>query len=92
MLFKYNGSDSGLMYKYLYSPLAVWCVDRTSEKIAPNVITLVGFIFTVIPFIYLFTHCGTQFGSNAEPIDRWFFLAVFCCYFIYRLLDEMDGK
>ena len=59
MMFKYNGSDRGYMYIYMYNPLAVWCVDHISDKIAPNVITLVGFMFTFVPFVYMFSCYGT---------------------------------
>jgi ethanolaminephosphotransferase len=90
--FKYVGSDSGLMYKYFYCPLAIWCVDHTPKWIAPNVITLVGFMFTVGPFIYMFTVYGTQFGLYATKIDHWFYLVIAVTYFFARLLDEMDGK
>ena len=83
------------MYVYLYNPLALWLVDRTPEWIAPNVITLVGFLFSVVPFIVFFALFGTHL-YNEEPatfkIPRWVFAFEALCYFMYRILDEMDGK
>lgn len=52
-------------------------------------ITLIGFFCTLVPFILLFSLYGTDFEG---PVPAWwcFFEAVM--YFMYRLLDEMDGK
>ena len=57
--FKYNGSDTGLMYIYFYNPLATWVIDHTPEWLAPNLITLIGFMFTFGPFVYMVHTYGT---------------------------------
>ena len=90
--FKYDGSDTGIFYKIFWNPLALWCVDHISENIAPNVITLLGFGFTVVPFTYCSLVFGTQIGNNAEQFPPWMILTIGVSYFLYRLLDEMDGK
>jgi ethanolaminephosphotransferase len=46
-------------------------------------------MFTVVPFVYLFTAYGANFTT---PIDPAFCFINGICYFLYRLLDEMDGK
>lgn len=56
---------------------------------SPNLITLVGFMFTVIPLCVLFGIYGATFD---EPAPRWFCFAEAFFYFMYRILDEMDGK
>ena len=57
--FKYAGGDTGYGYIYFWSPLAIWCVNRTPEFLAPNLITFVGFLFVLVPFVYTFTVYGT---------------------------------
>jgi len=46
-------------------------------------------MFTVIPFIVVFSVYGTDFTGKV-PI--WFQFSVAFSYFFYRILDEMDGK
>jgi len=53
--FKYSGGDSGFAYRYFFNPAATYLVECIPDWIAPNVLTLVGFLFTVIPFVVLFT-------------------------------------
>ena len=91
-IFKYNGSDSGIAYRLFYNRAALWCVDHISENIAPNVLTLFGFIFTLVPFLFMFAYYGTDFGAYSKPIDNWFIICLAFFYFTYRMLDEMDGK
>lgn len=46
-------------------------------------------MFTVVPFILLFTLFGCDFSG---PVASWWCILEAFCYFAYRLLDEMDGK
>ena len=57
--FKYSGSDSGIMYRIFYCRVSIWCVNHISEDIAPNVLTLIGFLFTLVPFVFFFSYYGT---------------------------------
>ena len=86
---KYSGSDAGITYKWCYSPLATKLVTYLPDWIAPNVLTLIGFVNTLIPMILLFTVAG--FDLMGEVPQWWFFVQA-VCYFIYRVMDEMDGK
>lgn len=93
--YKYAGGDRGLMYIYFYNPMAMWLVGRIPEWIAPNVITLAGFIFSAVPFALIFGIFGTHLYNEdpAKPeVPDWVPLAEGICYFMYRMLDEMDGK
>ena len=94
-MYKYAGGDSGLVYIYFYNPVSKWLVDRIPESIAPNLITLIGFMFTLGPFLCAFIFYGTRFESE-EPVYEampsiFFYLSAFA-YLAYRMLDEMDGK
>jgi ethanolaminephosphotransferase len=88
--YKYAGGDNGIAYKLFFNPFALWLVDRIPVWIAPNLLTLIGFMFTLIPFIILFKDYGLNFEQEGVPSQMYFAMGV--SYFIYRMLDEMDGK
>jgi ethanolaminephosphotransferase len=91
--YKYAGGDQGLMYIYFYNPIATKFVNYLPEFLAPNVITLVGFMFSSLPFFVLFSNFGTNLENDQErPITKWFFFLAAFCYFMYRMFDELDGK
>ena len=63
------------------------------DWIAPNVITLTGFLVMLIPIITLFTVFGTSLGDEEKkPLPQWIFFLQAICFMGYRMLDEMDGK
>ena len=80
------------MYRYFYNPLASRLVEKIPEWIAPNLITLTGFLFSAVPFAAIFAVFGTHFYNEGPKIPSWLFFAEAVCYFLYRMLDEMDGK
>jgi phosphatidylglycerophosphate synthase len=90
--YKYAGGDFGLMYVYFYNPVARWLVEKIPEWIAPNLITLAGFLFSAFPFVAIFVVFGTHFYNEEPKIPGWVFFAEAVCYFLYRMLDELDGK
>lgn len=54
---------------------------------------MAGFFFSLLPFVLLFSMCGTHMQDQpGKEIPRWFFILEAICYFCYRMLDEMDGK
>mmetsp|Transcript_26257 Transcript_26257/g.18623 ORF Transcript_26257/g.18623 Transcript_26257/m.18623 type:complete len:201 (+) Transcript_26257:171-773(+) len=81
--------DAGIAYKHFWSPLANWAVQKLPEDLAPNTITLVGFLHGLLPLIILYSCVGLQMVGE---IPQWFFFLQFYCFFMYRLFDEMDGK
>jgi hypothetical protein len=54
-------------------------------------LTIIGFAFTIGPYIWLVVAYGTQM-VNVTTIPLWFFWVEFVAYFWARMLDEMDGK
>ena len=88
-LHKYSGSDEGFTYIYFYSPVATRLVECLPDWLAPNVITLLGFVHTIIPLTILFT--VADFDLVGE-VPNWFCFLQAWCYFAYRMFDEMDGK
>ena len=59
--YKYQGGDSGIMWKYFYNPASKRLVEFLPEWLAPNLITLFGFIVITLPFAVLFGCYGTHF-------------------------------
>lgn len=91
--YRYKGGDEGLMYIYFYNPVASRTVELLPDWLAPNAITLIGFIFSALPFCVLFGFYGTKFENDPEnPVPNWFFFLEAFCYFMYRFMDECDGK
>ncbi len=86
---KYSGCDEGLLYIWFYNPVATKLVSYLPDYIAPNLLTLIGFIHTVVPVVVMFTMWGFDLLG---PVPRWFFFFQAWCYFAYRMFDEMDGK
>ncbi|GMI49056.1 hypothetical protein TrCOL_g4051 [Triparma columacea] len=102
--YKYSGSDLSLTYKYILSPLAQKCVDLfTPRSVAPNTITLTGFLLIIIAYIIMWFYapdvagsvlCKTNHDDCVETgsVPRWVFLANAVALLVYQTLDNMDGK
>ena len=53
--YKYVGKDLSLLYKYIFGPQAQFLVDNFFPLwLAPNLITLIGFQFILIPHLILY--------------------------------------
>jgi len=79
----------GIAYIYFYDPVARKLVSFLPESIAPNTITFLGFLHTIIPAIILYTAIGASLYGD---LSTWFIFFQAWCFFAYRMLDEMDGK
>lgn len=55
----------------------------------PNTITLVGFAFNMSTVISLFVVYGIEMQGE---VSRWWYLYGAFSYFMYRIMDELDGK
>lgn len=87
--YKYKGGSDSLAYIYFWAPLAQWIVDHIFPRwLAPNVITLTGFVFYLLAFI-------VQMILSPDlqtPLPTWIFIVLQVTLFIYQLLDNCDGK
>ena len=86
---KYSAADKGILYLWFYNPISAKLVICLPDWIAPNLITTIGFVHTVIPLCVLF---AVDDFTLLGPVPRWFCFLQAYCYFAYRMLDEMDGK
>jgi ethanolaminephosphotransferase len=85
--FKYQGGNLSLSYNYLWSPIAEKILEYTPITIAPNTITVFGFLLhtfaTIILCLYL------PFSSDAPG---WALFLYGFCVCAYQMLDNVDGK
>lgn len=87
---KYSGSDAGLSYIYFYNPVSKWIVANViPEWLAPNTLTLIGFVHSFGPLVLMFIIGGFNL---VEPLPWWWYVVQAWCYLVYRLFDEFDGK
>jgi len=88
--YKYSGSDASLLYKHFFSPCAQFLVDHVIPPwLAPNVITLVGFMCTLIPhLIVLFGYSADLYGD----VPAWLCFVAAFGQLVYMILDNADGK
>lgn len=57
--------------------------------LAPNLITLAGFAFILLPHLV----SVIAYGNETEgPVDGWFCVLTGVSFFVYNTLDNIDGK
>lgn len=87
--YKYSGCDLSLYYEYFASPLANWLThNMTPVWLAPNVITLTGFVLVLVWHAVIFFHAPLM----SEAMPSWVGFGAAATTFIYQTLDNMDGK
>uniref|UniRef100_A0A8D0C4D1 Cholinephosphotransferase 1 n=1 Tax=Salvator merianae TaxID=96440 RepID=A0A8D0C4D1_SALMN len=65
-----------------------WLVERTPLWMAPNAITLGGFVLNVLPMLALIACCPTA----TEEAPFWLLFLCALGLFVYQSLDAIDGK
>jgi len=91
--YQYRGADYSLLYRFILSPLAGFCVDKLVPKgVAPNSITLFGLFLMITAYlIYWYFVPSLDIEDNEYP-PRWIFLWNGMAMLLYQTLDNMDGK
>jgi phosphatidylglycerophosphate synthase len=86
--YKYSGSDNSILAKLFLRRFWNFLIEYVPIRIAPNVITLVGFIFELFSFIlsFILSH------GLATPLPFWACLMNGISLFIYQTLDNLDGR
>ena len=57
--------------------------------LAPNVVTLVGYLVNFIPTILV----NVYYGSSLEGrVDNWYCWSIAITFAIYSIMDNCDGK
>ena len=85
--FAYKGKDLSITYEYLWSPLADKMLLFTPPYLAPNTLTLAGFLINVLGTVTLCLQ-----GPFNAPAPTWALVFYGFCVFTYQMLDNLDGK
>lgn len=88
--YRYIGGDNSYVYAYILSPIANFCVNYlVPEWLAPNLITLLGFLCILIPHFIVFG----MFPDKLEgDVPIWLCLILGVLHLVYMNFDNMDGK
>ena len=86
--YKYASTNTSIWYHYVSGPFSAWLVDLLPPYVAPNVLTLIGFVCTLLAYALVWYWCPTF----SEEAPSWVWITVAALLFLYRTLDNMDGK
>jgi len=92
--YKYSAIDTSPLSKYVMHPFWNACVKICPMWLAPNLLTFVGFLFTVANWVLL-THYDYYYyaSSSGYPhVPDWVWLACAINHFLAHTLDGIDGK
>jgi len=87
--YQYKCQTDSLVYRYIMGPLANFNVKFMPMSLAPNTITLIAFVFNIIPHLMMIYYSGE---SLSVDVPRWLCLFTGICQFLYMHFDNMDGK
>ncbi|XP_043717320.1 choline/ethanolaminephosphotransferase 1-like [Telopea speciosissima] len=86
--YKYSGVDHSYLAKYVLQPFWRSCVNLFPLWMAPNMITLTGFMFLLISALL-----GYVYSPRLDsPPPRWVHFAHGLLLFLYQTFDAVDGK
>jgi len=85
--YRYSGEDHSLIYQYIVCPLSTKICNILPRSIAPNVLTLLGLISSVVAYMIIAFYCP----YFSEPAPSWVYFVSSALILIYLFLDAMDG-
>jgi ethanolaminephosphotransferase len=86
--YKYSGVDHSLTSKYILKPFYTNVVIKCFPMwMAPNLITLSGFMFVIINFITMLWYNPTL----DQDCPRWVYFLQALGLFLYQTFDAVDG-
>lgn len=89
LLYKYTAQDRSLTYRYLLSPLYSRLVTLLPIWLAPNLVTLIGFIFPLMAHLLLIYHSPTLLN---DKVPSYIHLFSGISLLFYMVMDNLDGK
>eukprot|EP00760_Papus_ankaliazontas_P031280 PhM_4_TR5223/c3_g1_i1/m.54825/K00993/EPT1; ethanolaminephosphotransferase len=90
LAYKYAGRDDSLYYKYFSRPLVYALLPYVPMSIAPNVITLAGFILVCISHVIMLYYMPDLDDPHGIT-PFWVFAYNAFSLIAYQTLDNMDG-
>ena len=86
-LYKYKSGKYTWMDNQL-NPFWEWCVSLVPMWVAPNLITLVGWLFVIASYVNMLIYDYTF----RKDIPSYCFFFASLCSLVYSTLDAIDGK
>lgn len=86
--YHYASSHSGYLDRILLNPFWNYIVEFIPLWVAPNLLTLVSFLFAVASYAMLHWHVY----KLEEEAPRWCYYVYAMCVFVYQTFDAIDGK
>ncbi|XP_052776348.1 ethanolaminephosphotransferase 1-like isoform X2 [Mya arenaria] len=95
--YKYNAVDTSPLSNYVMHPFWNWCVKLVPMWVAPNVLTLTGFLLLVFNFLVMIYYDLDFYGASLDhpefpPVPNWVWLLCAFNNFMSHTLDGIDGK
>ncbi|TMW53736.1 hypothetical protein DOY81_001204 [Sarcophaga bullata] len=92
--YKYSSIDTSYLSVYIMHPFWNKCVEFLPLWLAPNILTFVGFLMTVVNFILLAYYDWNFDAANqtVNPVPGWVWSVEAINILLYYNLDGMDGK
>ncbi|KAL7739085.1 hypothetical protein ACLKA6_011416 [Drosophila palustris] len=94
--YKYSSIDTSPLSQYVMHPFWNWLVKFFPRWFAPNLMTFLGFLFSVMNLLLLSYYDWNFEASSGEddttPIPRWVWIACAINIFVAYTLDGIDGK
>ncbi|ODA78701.1 hypothetical protein RJ55_06083 [Drechmeria coniospora] len=86
--YKYSSVDRSLTSKYIMRPWWNFVISFFPLSIAPNLITLTGFMFVVVNFLTLLWYTPLL----DQDCPRWVYFSWALGLFLYQTFDAIDGS
>lgn len=86
--YRYRGVDKSPISKYILTPYWNWAVKFLPMWMAPNLVTLLGFMFMIAAYITVLIFIP-DLKSEVNPAFYFFYAS---CFWIYSTMDNIDGK
>lgn len=86
--YKYCGEDHSVLTKYILGPYWNWLVTKFPLWMAPNLITVIGFVIMVFHLALVLYYSP----DLATPCPGWVYISSGIGLFVYQSLDSIDGK
>ncbi|XP_029641489.1 ethanolaminephosphotransferase 1 [Octopus sinensis] len=95
--YKYNAVDSSPIGQYITHPFWNWIVQFLPLWLAPNLLTLVGFLLLLVSYVIMTYYDAEFYASSLDnpeypSIPNWVWLVCALNNFIAHTLDGIDGK
>lgn len=86
--YRYKGVDKSPISKYILTPYWNWAVTFLPMWMAPNLVTLLGFMFMIAAY-FVVVAVVPDLKSEIHPA---FYFGFAACFWIYSTMDNIDGK